>query len=163
MSPDLDAEWRAAHTTYSARGEVDPTAAVSARGEISISASPEAVWRVLTDVVRWSRIRSDVTGAAFEGGVAPGARFTWSTRDVTLVSTFGRVVRPDTIAWSTWAPGLIMTVRYDLTAAAGGQTKVRLHEALAAPAYPQLDAAVLQAGIGSWLEGLKAAVTARAF
>lgn len=161
MSPDLDPSWRAAHTGYSMRGEVDATAAVHARGIVLAPASPEAVWRVLTDVARWSEIRPDVTGVQFEGPVAPGARFTWATQAVQLTSTFGKVARPETITWSTWAPGLVMTVRYDLTAEAEGETKVQLHEALAAPGYPQIDAAVLQAGIVTWLDGLKAAVATR--
>ncbi|WP_309084647.1 SRPBCC family protein [Chelativorans sp.] len=154
------ASWEEVHEAYSRKGLIDPNAPVQAAGEITITASPETVWAVLTDVAGWPEIRSDIHDVT-PGSVAPDSSFTWSTAGVGLVSRYGRVDPPHEVTWSTATARLVMTHRYVLERVEDGTTSLKCQEAMTAPAAPQIGNDELRARILSWLEGIKAVAESR--
>ncbi len=155
--PPTDPSWSGIHEKCSRKGLTDPDAPVQASGEIAIECPPKRVWAVLTDVSRWSEIRSDIGDASIEGSVASDSLFTWSIAEIILTSKFGLLVPYRELSWSTTTTGLVMTVRYLFEPLGASGTLLNCHEALTAPMYPQLGGNTeLGKRIESWLEGVKA-------
>ena len=57
--------------------EINTDALAVACGEIEVAASPEMVWRVLTDIASWPSWNPDVKSTSLEGAVATGTKFRW--------------------------------------------------------------------------------------
>jgi Polyketide cyclase / dehydrase and lipid transport len=151
-------DWREVHRTYSRWGLTDPHAPVQASGEISIDADQRRVWDVLTDVGAWQRLRADIDSVSVDGPVRDGTTCVLETTGVVLVLTFGLVVAPREINWttSTATPGLVMTNRY-VVIPQKGSTRVVSRETITAPSFPQFDQAELSDRIEVWLSALKQA------
>jgi hypothetical protein len=80
--------------------KVNESAPVLARGEIKISADPETVWNVLTDIEEWPRWNLDVKNAFLDGEVSVGSKFKWKAGPGTITSTFQQVDRHKLLAWT---------------------------------------------------------------
>jgi uncharacterized protein YndB with AHSA1/START domain len=80
--------------------EINTDAPAVARGEIEIAASPEMVWRVLTDIASWPNWNPDVKSASLEGAVATGTKFRWKAGPGTITSTIQSVDAPHRIDWT---------------------------------------------------------------
>ena len=74
-------------------------AEVRSKREIDISAPPEVVWKVLTDLEQWPQWNPDVKSMSFDGPLAPGSEFRWKAGPATIVSTLERVEPPRVVAW----------------------------------------------------------------
>ena len=80
--------------------DVNRAAPVVAADEIEISASPQAVWDVLTDLESWPRWNSDVKSMSMEGALAQGTVFRWRAGPGTITSTIQDLQPPTLIAWT---------------------------------------------------------------
>ena len=59
-------------------GNIEENAPVKASLEIAVNASPEKVWRLLTDVKNWPRWQRDISKAGISGPLQSGTAFTWT-------------------------------------------------------------------------------------
>ncbi|WP_083288389.1 SRPBCC family protein [Jiangella alba] len=144
-------------TEHVSRGRVDDRAPTQAAGRIVVDAQPLRVWRLLADVEQWPRIRADVGDVDGDGPATPGGRFGWSSGANRFHSRFGAVEPGRLLTWVTSAPGTRVAHVYRLEPEPGGRTRVSCQESLAGPLVAAvITSAVLQAGVDSWLAGLKA-------
>src|SRR5580704_18974395 len=61
-----------------ADGKIDESAAVKASSEITIHASPENVWHLLTDIDNWPKWQSTISAAKINGPLESGTAFVWT-------------------------------------------------------------------------------------
>ena len=80
--------------------EVNTGAPAVARGEIEVAASPEIVWRVLTDIANWPNWNPEVKSASLEGALAAVTQFRWKAGPGTITSTLQSVEPPHRIEWT---------------------------------------------------------------
>lgn len=147
----------ALHAEHAARGLVDDRAPTRAQGQITIQAPPERVFAVLADVETWPAIRADISDAHAEGPAAPGVRFTWRGGANLFTSRWGIVIPGERLTWTSVVPGARAAHVYDFAPDGAGGTLLRCRESLAAPVLARfISSAVLQAGVDSWLAGVKA-------
>lgn len=145
------------HADYAARGLVDDRAPTQAHGQVKIQAPPERVFAVLAQVETWPRIRADIADAHAEGPAAPGVRFTWRGGANVFTSRWGIVAPGRRLTWTSVVPGARAAHVYDFTPDGPGGTVLSCRESLAAPVLARfISSAVLQAGVDSWLAGVKA-------
>jgi len=82
---------------------------VHTRNELSIAASPEAVWRVLIRAAEWSSWYANCRRLRFEAGGGPdlsaGTRWRWTTFGMRIASTVVEFEPAERLAWSARAPG----------------------------------------------------------
>src|ERR1700722_12092670 len=62
-----------------ADGHIQEDAAVKASSEITIHASPENVWHILTDIDNWPKWQSTISASKISGPLKPGTAFVWTT------------------------------------------------------------------------------------
>ncbi|MFC6474001.1 SRPBCC family protein [Glycomyces mayteni] len=142
-------------------GRTDDLAPTQAAGEVHVDAAPDAVWSVLADVERWPEVRGDVRDVAADGPAAPGATFTWSAGPNRVTSTFGAVEPGRLLTYVSTSAGAHFTHVYRTEPADGG-TRLSCKETLAGPVVAALlPSAALQAGVDTWLAGVKAAAESR--
>jgi uncharacterized protein YndB with AHSA1/START domain len=101
----MPANANTAHATDSPTG-INTRAPVVGASEIEISAPPEAVWAVLTELERWPSWNSDVKSMMVQGPLAPGSVFRWKAGPGTIESTIDRVEPPRLIAWTGMTLGI---------------------------------------------------------
>src|SRR5580704_7898045 len=61
-----------------ADGQIQENAAVKASSEITIHASPENVWHLLTDIDNWPKWQSTISAAKINGPLESGTAFVWT-------------------------------------------------------------------------------------
>jgi len=59
-------------------GQIQENAAVKASSEITIQASPENVWHLLTDI-NWPKWQSTISAAKINGPLESGTAFVWTS------------------------------------------------------------------------------------
>jgi uncharacterized protein YndB with AHSA1/START domain len=87
------------HASDSPTG-INERAPVVGSSELEISATPEAVWEVLTAFDRWPSWNPDVKSMTVQGPLAAGSVFRWKAGPGTIESTLQRVEPPRLIAWT---------------------------------------------------------------
>ena len=138
---------------------------VRARAELLIDAAPDEVWRVLTDFAAWPQWNEGMDSqrlVELSQPIAPGGRFAWRAKGITLTGVFARVEPPRLIRWVGRGPGLRALHTYRLEQAGGpaGRTLVRADEELAGWLVGLLRprfASLAYAGLPKHLQGLKRA------
>jgi uncharacterized protein YndB with AHSA1/START domain len=83
-----------------ADGKIDENAAVKASSEITIHASPENVWHLLTDIDNWPKWQSTISAAKINGPLESGSTFEWTNGGTEIKSRIA-LARPVTqLAWT---------------------------------------------------------------
>lgn len=85
--------------------DIDQTAPAIAQAEITIRAPLETVWRIQTDIDRWSEWNPKVQRARLEGPLAIGSIFRWKSGGASIVSTLRELEPMREIAWTGEAMG----------------------------------------------------------
>ena len=67
--------------------EINPRAPLVARKEIFIQASPEAVWKIQTDIGAWKEWQPDISKSQIDGELVPGSVFRWTSGGIAVTST----------------------------------------------------------------------------
>ncbi len=85
------------------------SAPVHVFNELTMAASPQAVWQALIRAADWPGFYANASKVAVEGGgsdLSAGARFTWRTFGVDLKTQVQEFVPGERIAWLALAPGI---------------------------------------------------------
>jgi len=80
--------------------EINPYPSFVVRKEILISASPEAVWKIQSDINGWKNWQTDITRSQLDGELKPSVIFKWASGKFTITSTIQEVVPQQRLAWS---------------------------------------------------------------
>jgi uncharacterized protein YndB with AHSA1/START domain len=106
---------------------INREAPVVGKSELEISAPPERVWAVLTDLDQWPTWNADVKSMQFGKSVAPGSTFRWKAGPGRISSVIGRVEPPLLIAWTGRTLGIKAT-HFWILEPQNGSTLVRTEE-----------------------------------
>ena len=144
--------------------EIDRSAPVVADKQVEISASPELVWKVLTDVERWPAWNPDIKAAKLEGDVAEGSRFRWKAGPSTISSTFERVDQPRVVGWTgkTFGAQAVHVWRLEPTPTG---TRVKVEESMSGFAVRLMRGSMqrtLEKSLDTWLRELATTVEGEA-
>jgi uncharacterized protein YndB with AHSA1/START domain len=85
--------------------EINPRAPMVARKEIFVNASPEAVWKIQSNINGWRDWQTDITKSQLDGELKPNAIFKWTSGGFAVTSTIQEVVPQQRLAWSGKALG----------------------------------------------------------
>jgi len=94
--------------------EIDSSAPAVASSEIEMHASPEVVWRALTDIAAWPSWNPDVRSVEIDGPPAPGTTFRWKAGPGSITSILREVDLPRRIAWTGKTLGITAIHVYEL-------------------------------------------------
>jgi hypothetical protein len=138
-------------------GRIQESAPVKASVEITVNASPEKVWGLLTDVKDWPKWHPDITKAEISGPLQRGTDFTW-TSGANIQSRIALVQPVEEFAWTGTAYKAKAIHVWKLQRLSGDRTLVRTNESmdgfLLALFYSSKK---LQESDQRWLNDLKAA------
>jgi uncharacterized protein YndB with AHSA1/START domain len=152
----------ALHQQYAKRERIDRQAPVTAAYEVEIDAPVQRVWELLGDPMAWPRFAPEVHDVHLDGPVAVDTRFTWANGRSRMKSRFAVVDPGREITWTGVSAGARAVHRHLLEATGAGSTRVRCEESIAGPLLVLFySSAKLQAGMETWLNGLKAAAERR--
>jgi uncharacterized protein YndB with AHSA1/START domain len=115
--------------------EINSNAPIISCHEITISAPPETVCRVLTQIVSWPDWNPDIAKATLTGPIAVGTVFHRETAGMAIPSTIGEVVAPRKLAWGGETGGILGVHVWNFSASAEG-THVRTEESWAGVSLP---------------------------
>jgi hypothetical protein len=144
--------------------EVDRRAPAVARADTAVSAPPDVVWAVLSDIDAWPEWNPAVSSASLEGPLEAGTRFRWKAGPGSITSTL-RIVEPSrTIGWTGTTLGIraVHVHRLDERDAATNVTSEESWNGLLVRLLRRPLAKRLQAELESGLGHLKAKAERRA-
>jgi hypothetical protein len=107
--------------------DIDKDAAITAGGSVEISASPDEVWTIISDIGDWPSWNPDVREARLEGGLEPGSRLTWRAGPGTITSVLRSVLPGTELGWTGATRGVHAVHVWRLESVAGG-TRVTTEE-----------------------------------
>ena len=139
--------------------DVDRTAPVLVHLEIDIEAPRETIWRLHTDVDRWTAWQTDISASARMAPLIPGSTFRWSSYGMDITSTVYDIEDGSRILWGGDANGITAVHEWTFTDTADG-THVTTTESFAGEAVaadPGGMQALLDRSLQSWLRLLKSA------
>jgi uncharacterized protein YndB with AHSA1/START domain len=152
----------ALHQQYAKRERIDSLAPVTGAYEVEIDAPVQRVWELLADPTAWPSFAPEVHDVHLDGPVAVDTRFTWANGKARMRSRFAVVDPGREITWTGVSSGARAVHRHLLEATGDGSTRVRSEESMAGPLLVLFyGSAKLQAGMETWLNGLKAAAERR--
>ena len=99
---------------------MNKNAPVVSADEITIAATPQLVWDVLTDFENWPNWNPDVRSMSMRGDLARGSVFRWKAGPGTITSTIQRVEPPSVIGWTGTTFGIKAKHLYRLEPRDGG-------------------------------------------
>ena len=138
-------------------GNIQENAPVKASSEITINATPERVWALLSDVNNWPRWQSDITRAEIRGVLQPGTEFTW-TSGTEIRSRIALVRAPEALAWTGRAYNAKAIHVWKLEPVLNGQTRVQTNESMEGFMLTVFySSKKLKSSQERWLSSLKAA------
>ena len=106
---------------------INERAPIIVRSEIEVRATPEVVWRTLTNFDSWPLWNRKVKSLQLDGDVEPGSSFRWKAGLSSLTSTVQRVEAPRLISWAGRTMGIKAAHVYRLAPSAG-RTQVYTEE-----------------------------------
>ncbi|MGC4847223.1 SRPBCC family protein [Micromonospora sp. DT15] len=141
---------------------IDVSAPVVSRHSVTVTASADTVWRILTDIDAWTTWLPEILYARVEtaGQLAPGSVFRWSAAGMDIESTIVQVRPQERLVWRGYGDGPdgVLGVHVWALTPAGDGVEVSTEESFAGPpvdADPALFQEGLDATLASWLERLK--------
>jgi len=111
-------------------GQIREDAPVKASLEITIHASIEKVWLLLTDVKGWPKWQTDISTAEMVGPLQAGTTFSWTTGGTHIKSRLALVRPNDQFAWTGTAFGATAIHVWKLSRLADDQTLVKTDESM---------------------------------
>lgn len=136
---------------------INHNAPVKCSKTITINASPEKVWAVLTDIDKWANWQTDISSAKTNGVLKPDTTFHWKTGGVSIHSTLHTVEPNRFFGWTGQTFGLFAIHNWTLTEQ-DGQTRVTVEESMEgffASLFKKMFNKNLEKGMQTWLNLLK--------
>ena len=142
------------------KADIDRLAPVIVRQEVTIDAPIELLWRLHTDVNRWTSWRSDIDSAHLPGEFIPGEAFHWATAGLEIDSSIQEVDPHRRTVWGGPAGGIVGIHVWSFTIVEGGVRIVTEESWSGEPiaADPARAQGMLDASIAVWLRDLERAV-----
>lgn len=141
----------------------NPNALVKATKSITIEASPEKVWAVLTDINHWATWQTDISRPTLNGPLQSNTTFDWKTGGAGIHSTLHTVEPNKSLGWTGKTFGMYAIHNWTLTEVASG-TQVSVDETMEgflAGLFKKSFNRNLDRDMQHWLELLKAEVEKR--
>lgn len=146
---------------------IDRSAAVVSRHSVTVTASADTVWRILTHIDAWTTWLPDISYARVEtpGPLASGSVFRWSAAGMEIESTVVQLRPLERLVWRGYGggPDGVLGVHVWAFTPAGNGVEVSTEESFAGPPV-DADPATFQAGLDTtlamWLQRLKATAEA---
>lgn len=85
--------------------EINVHAPLVARKQVFIQASPEAVWKIQSDINGWKDWQTDISKSQLDGALQPNAIFKWTSGGFVVTSTLQEVIPQQRLSWTGTAPG----------------------------------------------------------
>ncbi len=143
---------------YAREHRVDAAEPIQAKASITVDASVETVWTVLTDVANWAdSLEPGVSNIDLSHGVTVGAPFHRSASGFRMHARFEVVEPQRELAWTGVALGVRVVHRFELESQ-GPRTLVRCEESMGgAPLAILYSSAKLQSATEASLQSFKQA------
>lgn len=141
----------------SAMKNINQQAPVKCSKSITINASRETVWNVLTGINNWSGWQSDISQPRLNGSLQPNTTFDWKTGGVKIHSTLHTVNANSEFGWTGKTFGMYAIHNWTLRGHNGAIT-VTVEESmqgLMASMFKNSFNKNLEKGMEKWLEMLK--------
>lgn len=107
----------------------DPHAPVYQKKCTIINATPERVWRILTDIDQWPKWMGNVRKAKINGPLLPDTTFKWHASGFSINSTIHIVEPFSNFGWSGRSMGIFAIHNWSLTSF-DGATSVTVSESM---------------------------------
>ncbi|WP_433534427.1 SRPBCC family protein [Micromonospora sp. CA-249363] len=141
---------------------IDLAAPVLSRHSVTVAASADIVWRILTDIDAWTTWLPEISYARLEtpGPLAPGSVFRWSAGGMEIESTIVEVRPQERLVWRGYGDGPdgVLGVHVWALTSDGDGVEVSTEESFAGPPV-DADPAPFQEGLDTtlagWLDRLK--------
>ena len=108
---------------------INQNAPVKCSKSISIKASPEKVWAVMTNIDQWATWQSDISKPKLNGALAVNTTFDWKTGGVNIHSTLHTVEPFSRFGWTGKTMGMFAIHNWTLSEK-NGQTLVVVDESM---------------------------------
>ncbi|MCX8149025.1 SRPBCC family protein [Thermaurantimonas aggregans] len=136
---------------------INNKAPVKCSKSITINASSERVWKILTDIDNWNTWQTEIHNPKLNGELLPETTFDWKTGGVKIHSTLHTVEPFKRFGWTGKATGMFAIHNWTLTEI-NGQTMVTVDESMdgfLAKLFKKSFNKNLEKGMHTWLELLK--------
>lgn len=143
--------------TDSAMKAINNNAPVKCSKTITINATSEKVWKVMTNINNWANWQTDISNPKLNGELKPNATFDWKTGGAKIHSTLHTVEPAKNFGWTGKTFGMMAIHNWTLTEK-NGQTTVAVEESMEGFLAGLLKKSFnknLKKGMQNWLDLLK--------
>ncbi|WP_343671211.1 SRPBCC family protein [Chitinophaga sp.] len=116
-------------SSYKVSTSINLNAPVKTYQQITINASPEKVYQVMSDIDHWAQWQQDVTEPKLNGPFEKGSSFDWKSGGLTIHSTIHTAIPGQKIGWSGKALGAFAIHNWTFVAE-NGHTTVKVEESM---------------------------------
>jgi uncharacterized protein YndB with AHSA1/START domain len=116
-------------SSYKPSESINKNAPVKTVQKITINASPEKVYSIMTNVDQWSTWQADIQKPVLNGSFEKGNSFNWKTGGLTIRSNIHTAVPSKKIGWSGRAFGAFAIHNWTFTEK-GNYTEVTVEESM---------------------------------
>ncbi len=136
---------------------INTNAPVKCSKTITINASSEKVWTVMTNIDKWATWQTEISNSKLNGELKPETTFDWKTGGAKIHSALHTVEPFRQFGWTGKTFGMLAIHNWTLTQI-NGQTTVRVEESMEGFFAKLLKKSFnknLEKGIQNWLDLLK--------
>jgi len=136
---------------------INQVAPVKCRKKIIINAHTVEVWKVLTDINKWTQWQTDIISARMNGPLQEGTTFEWISGGLKIRSTIQTVQPYSVFGWTGKALGLYAIHNWHITEL-NSQTEITVEESMEgflAGLFKGMLNKNLDKSLGRWLDFLK--------
>lgn len=136
---------------------INNNAPVKCSKTITINASSEKVWSVITNIDNWQNWQTDIKNERLKGELKPNSTFVWKTGGAKIHSTLHTVEPYKQFGWTGKTFGMFAIHNWTFTEV-NGQTNVSVNESMQgtlAKLFKKLFNKNLEKDMQHWLELLK--------
>ncbi|WP_207420261.1 SRPBCC family protein [Desertivirga brevis] len=145
-------------SSYTVSESINPDAPVKTYQQITINASPQKVYKIMSEIDHWDEWHNDVQEPILTGPFAKGSSFDWKSGGLTIHSTLHTAIPAQKIGWSGKALGAFAIHNWQFLQD-GDNTVVRVEESMEGWLVTLMQAKFqngLEQSLQTWLNNLKA-------
>lgn len=116
-------------SSYTASASINQNAPVKTYQQITIHATPQKVYQIMSDINHWAQWHSDVTNPRLNGPFEKGSSFDWKSGGLTIHSTLHTAIPGQKIGWSGKAFGAFAILNWSFINEKG-YTTVKVEESM---------------------------------